>query len=269
LFSEELEKQVAERTLSLHEANIELQHSNKNLEQFAYIASHDMQEPLRKIRTYSSILQSRNKKDLPDGVTEMLTKIETSAERMSNLIKEVLNFSRILHHSGETFEKTDLNEIISEVLNDFDLLINDKHAVIHLERLPVIEAIPVQITQLFYNLVSNSLKFTKKGTDPIITISSKIVEGNDLGELTTLDPKLSYCEITISDNGIGFDQKYADQIFLIFHRLHGRDQYTGTGIGLALCKTIVVNHNGEIFSVSHKNDGASFTIILPLLQVKR
>ena len=226
LFSEELEKQVAERTLSLHEANVELQHSNKNLEQFACIASHDLQEPLRKIRTYSSVLQSRNKSDLTDEVKEMLTKIETSAERMSKLISEVLNFSKILHHGGEAFVKTDLNNIMSEVLKDFELLINNKHAVIHLQPLPVIDAIPVQITQLFYNLISNSLKFTKTGINPVITITSKILEEKDFGELTTLDPKLSYCEIGISDNGIGFDQKYADQIFLIFHRLYGRELYS-------------------------------------------
>jgi two-component system CheB/CheR fusion protein len=268
LFSEELEKKVAERTLSLHEANIELQHSNKNLEQFAYIASHDLQEPLRKIRTYSSLLQSRHKDDLTDGVREMLMKIETSAERMSNLINEVLNFSKILHHGGDAFEKTDLNDILRDVLNDFELLINDKHAVIHLERLPVIDAIPVQLTQLFYNLISNSLKFTKVGTTPVITITSKFIVGKDLGELTSLDPKLSYCEVCVSDNGIGFDQKYADQIFLIFHRLHGREHYTGTGIGLALCKTIVVNHNGEIFGISNKNEGALFRIILPIHQTR-
>jgi two-component system CheB/CheR fusion protein len=268
LFSEELEKKVEERTLSLHEANIELQLSNKNLEQFAYIASHDLQEPLRKIRTYSSILQSRHKNDLTTEVKEMLTKIENSAERMSNLINEVLNFSKILHQGGEVFEKTDLNRIISEVLNDFELLIKDKHAVIHREQLPVLSVIPVQITQLFYNLISNSLKFNKKDTDPIITISTKIIKGKDFEDHSTLDPELSYCEISISDNGIGFDQKYADQIFLIFHRLHSREQYTGTGIGLALCKTIVANHNGEIFCVSNKNEGASFKIALPLLQEK-
>jgi len=267
LFSEELERQVAERTLSLHEANIELQHSNKNLEQFAYIASHDLQEPLRKIRTFSSLLQSRHKNDLPDEVKTMLTKIEKSAERMSNLIKEVLNFSKILHHTGETFEKTDLNDIIHDVLSDFDLLIHDKHAVIHHDRLPVIDAIPMQMSQLFYNLISNSLKFTRKGINPDISITSKIVEGKDFGEPTNLDPKLSYCEIILNDNGIGFDQKYADQIFLIFHRLHGLEHYTGTGIGLALCKTIVVNHNGEISAVSHKNEGATFKVILPLIHV--
>ncbi|HTB25066.1 MAG TPA: ATP-binding protein, partial [Puia sp.] len=243
-----------------------LQLSNKNLEQFAYIASHDLQEPLRKIRTYSSILQTKHKNDLTDEIKEKLTKIENSAERMSKLINEVLNFSKILHHGGEAFEKTDLNEVISELLNDFELLIQDKHAVIHCERLPVIFAIPVQINQLFYNLISNSLKFSKKGTDPVITITSRMMEGKDFEDHNALDPKLHYCEISISDNGIGFDQKYADQIFLIFHRLHGRDQYTGTGIGLALCKTIVANHKGEIFCVSNKNEGASFKMILPLLQ---
>jgi len=265
LFSEELENQVADRTLSLHEANIELTNSNKNLEQFAYIASHDLQEPLRKIRTFSSIIQSRHKNDLTEAVKEMVGKIETSAERMSNLISEVLNFSKILHNDDKAFEKTDLNDIIREVLNDFDLLVHDKQAVIDQDPLPVIDAIRGQMTQLFYNLLSNALKFTKKGIPPVISITSRIVEPNDRHEYPNLNPKLSYCDITIADNGIGFDQKYADQIFLIFHRLNGRDHYSGTGIGLALCKTIVVNHNGEIYGASKNNQGASFNVILPLL----
>ncbi len=268
LFSEELEKKVAERTTSLHEANLDLQHSNKNLEQFAYVASHDLQEPLRKIRTFSSILQSRHKNEMTDSVKDLFTKIESSAERMSNLIEEVLNFSKILN-DDKGFKKTDLNDILRDVLNDFELLINEKHAVIHHEQLPVIEAIPLQITQLFYNLISNSLKFIRKGIDPVITITSKTLEGKDLEAYTSFNPKLFFCEISISDNGIGFDQKYAEQIFLIFHRLQGRESYPGTGIGLALCKTIVVNHHGEIFAVSNENDGAEFKIILPLLHGDR
>jgi two-component system CheB/CheR fusion protein len=262
LFAEELEKQVTERTFSLHEANLELKHSNKNLEQFAYIASHDLQEPLRKIRTFSSVLQTKHKDDLPDKVRDLVTKIEYSAERMSTLIKEVLNFSKILH-GDEPFKKTNLNDILDEVLNDFDLLISEKQAVIHHGRLPIIDAIPLQISQLFYNLISNSLKFTKKGTLPRIGITSKMLERKDFEKYSNLNPKLAYHEISISDNGIGFDPKYAEQIFLIFHRLHAREHYSGTGIGLALCKTIVVNHNGEIFATSNKNEGALFQIILP------
>ncbi len=205
---------------------------------------------------------------MTDAVKELFTKIESSAERMSNLIEEVLNFSKILN-DDKGFKKTDLNDILRDVLNDFELLINEKHAVIHHEQLPVIEAIPLQITQLFYNLISNSLKFIRKGIDPVITITTKILEGKDFEAYTSLNPRLSFCEISISDNGIGFDQKYAEQIFLIFHRLQGRGSYPGTGIGLALCKTIVLNHHGEIFAVSNENDGAVFKIILPLLHVDR
>jgi two-component system CheB/CheR fusion protein len=265
LFSEELEKQVLERTFSLHEANMDLRHSNENLEQFAYIASHDLQEPLRKIRTFSSILQDRHTKDLPESAKELLTKINASSERMSTLIKEVLNFSKILH--GDTdFEKTDLNDILSNVLNDFVLLIKEKNAVIKTEELPVIEANPLQINQLFYNLISNSLKFSKKGIAPFLTITSKMLKKEEVKKYKSLNQKLSYCEIGFKDNGIGFEQQFSDQIFLIFHRLHGREQFSGTGIGLALCKKIVINHHGEIFGLSNDKEGALFQIILPLNQ---
>ena len=265
LFGEELEKKVMERTFSLHETNIELKHSNENLEQFAYLASHDLQEPLRKIRTFSTLLQDRFNKDLPEGAKEFLTKINASSERMSTLIQEVLNFSKVLH--GEIiFEKINLDDILSKVINDFDMLITEKKAVIKRERLPVIDAIPIQINQLFSNLFSNSLKFSKKETAPVITITSKILSLEELAMFSDINPKLSYCEICFKDNGIGFDPKFADQIFLVFHRLHRREQYSGTGIGLALCKKIVVNHHGVIFGVSKQNEGAQFQILLPLKQ---
>lgn len=264
-FGQELEKKVMERTFALHETNIELKHSNENLEQFAYLASHDLQEPLRKIRTFSTILQDRFGKDLPEGAKEFLAKINTSSERMSTLIQEVLNFSKVLH--GEIiFEKTNLDDILSKVINDFDMLITEKKAVINREPLPVIDAVPIQINQLFSNLISNSLKFSKKEIAPVITITSKILSLEELAKFPDINPKLSYCEICFKDNGIGFDPKFADQIFLVFHRLHRREQYSGTGIGLALCKKIVVNHHGEIFGVSKQNEGAQFQIILPLTQ---
>jgi len=266
LFSEELEKQVAERTFSLHEANIELQHSNENLEQFAYIASHDLQEPLRKIRTFSTLLQDRFSADLPEAAKELLSKINNSSERMSTLIKEVLNFSKILHGDTE-FEASDLNVILNRIINDFEVLISEKKAVIHCGRLPVVEVIPMQINQLFYNLMSNSLKFSKKDTAPVITITSKMLAADELKAHKGLNPRLSYCEICFKDNGIGFEQQFSDQIFLIFHRLNSRDQFLGTGIGLALCKKIVINHHGEINGFSNEKEGALFQIILPLNQV--
>ena len=265
LLGEELEKKVMERTLSLHEANTNLQHSNDNLEQFAYLSSHDLQEPLRKIRTFSGILQDRFSKDWPEAAKEFLTKIGASSQRMSTLIKEVLNFSKIIH--GEAgFEKTYLDNILSEVITDFELLITEKKAVINRKKLPVIDAIPLQINQLFYNLISNSLKFSKKDIAPIITITAKVLSLQELARYSHVNPKLSYCEISFKDNGIGFDPKFSDQIFLIFHRLHGSEQFPGTGIGLALCKKIAINHQGEIVGISKQNEGAVFKIILPLTQ---
>src|SRR5665213_3579575 len=235
LFSTELEKQVLERTFSLHEANADLINSNENLEQFAYIASHDLQEPLRKIRTFSSILQERFGADLPGMAKELIIKIISSSERMSTLIREVLNFSKILHGDA-VFEKTDLNVILSKVLDDFDLTITEKNAVIHHEQLPVIDGFPMQINQLFYNLIGNSLKFSKKETGAVITISSKKITKEELKKHKNLNQTLSYCKISFKDNGIGFEPQFSEQIFLIFHRLHGREHFSGTGIGLALCK---------------------------------
>lgn len=262
-FADELEKKVIERTYSLNKANSELSYSNESLEQFAYIASHDLQEPLRKISTFSSLLNERFNNDLPDPAKELITKINSSSERMSTLIKEVLDFSKIFH--GEmSFKKVDLNFIISNIIDDFDLLITEKKAKIHINKLPVIEAIPMQINQLFYNLFSNAMKFIKKDQAPVITISSKMVSAEELGNHPSLNQDMPFCKICFKDNGIGFEQQFADQIFLIFHRLHGRSEFAGTGIGLALCKKIVINHQGEIFAQSDETNGALFQIILPL-----
>ena len=265
LFAEKLEQQVMERTVSLHESNVDLQHSNKNLEQFAYIASHDLQEPLRKIRTFSTLLQDRFKKELPEAVQALITKIADSSERMSVLIKEVLNFSQALHGSN-TFEKTDLNDIVNNIVNDFELLIKEKKAVINCERLPVIEAIPLQINQLFYNLISNALKFSKQEAAPVITITFRILGEKEVEKRKALSSNPSYVEISVADNGIGFDQQYSKKIFSIFQRLHTREFYSGTGIGLALCKTIALNHHGEIYAIAIENEGAIFKVILPLMQ---
>ena len=265
LFSEELEKQVSDRTFLLKESNTDLLHSNENLEQFAYIASHDLQEPLRKIRTFSTLLDDRYGKELPEAAKGLIDKIILSAERMSVLIKAVLNFSKVLH--GDTaFEKVDLNLSLDKIVEDFDLLISEKNAVVYHERLPVIEAIPLQINQLFYNLISNSLKYSKKAVAPVVTITSKMLTPEEVALHATIDPANTYCEISFKDNGIGFQQQFADQIFLIFNRLHDRNHFSGTGIGLALCKKIVLNHHGDIYAVSNENEGALFQIILPVKQ---
>jgi two-component system CheB/CheR fusion protein len=261
--AEDLEKMVLDRTFSLHEANTQLQLSNENLAQFAYIASHDLQEPLRKIMTFSSLLQDKYCRDLPDPVKGLIEKISNSSERMATLIKELLNFSKVLH-SNAVFEQTDLDKVLNKVLSDFDLLIAEKKVVINREPLPVIDAIPVQMNQLFYNLISNAIKFSKNGIAPVITITSKMLTVEEMAKLEYINPKYSYCEIEIKDNGIGFDQRLEKQLFLAFHRLHSQDKYAGTGIGLALCKKIVTIHHGEISAISKENEGAQFTVILPL-----
>jgi two-component system CheB/CheR fusion protein len=190
-------------------------------------------------------------------------KINNSSERMSTLIKELLNFSKVLH-SEVVFEQTDLDHVLTKVISDFDLLIAEKKAVITREPLPVIDAIPLQIHQLFYNLISNAIKFSKKGIAPVITITSKMLKVEEMAKFANINPKYAYFEIGIKDSGIGFDQQLEDQLFLVFTRLHSQEKYAGTGIGLALCKKIVTNHHGEISAISKENEGALFRIILPL-----
>jgi len=182
---------------------------------------------------------------------------------MSSLIKELLNFSKVLHSDAD-FEQTDLDSILSKVISDFDLLIAEKGIIFNREPLPIIDAIPFQMNQLFCNLISNAIKFSRKGVTPLITITSKILKVEEAAKYANINPKYSYCEIEIKDNGIGFKQQSAEQIFLVFHRLHNQEKYAGTGIGLALCKNIVSNHHGEISATAKENEGASFRIVLPM-----
>lgn len=255
--SEQLELKVAERTK-------ELQKSNNELAQFAYVASHDLQEPLRKIITFIGMLN----KALPDidkNAKGYLKKIESSSERMSTLIKDILNFSQ-LSKPGEIFSTVDLNESLKTVITDFELVIQQKKAVITCGHLPRLEAIPLQINQLFYNLISNSLKFVENGKTPLVSITCKNLSRQDVASYTDLNPSFSYVLIQVKDNGIGFDEKFTEQIFTIFQRLNTRQSFSGTGIGLALVKKIVLNHNGLITASSSENKGAVFSVILPRTQ---
>jgi two-component system CheB/CheR fusion protein len=263
MFSQELERQISERTQSLKESNIELEHSNKNLEQFAFIASHDLQEPLRKIQTFSSMLAENSKEQMSVDGRKLLDKIHASSARLSVLIADVLNFSSI-NHTENAFRKTDLGKILATVLDDFSLLIEEKEAAIKTSVLPSIEVIPIQINQLFYNLLNNSLKFINKTEAPVINISHRNLTRVEVLKFPDLNPAKEYFEILFSDNGIGFDVEFKDKIFEIFQRLHRREEYPGTGIGLALCQKIVNNHRGLIFGDSHPGAGALFHIILPL-----
>ncbi len=258
-----LEKEVEARTHELKRANIDLAKSNNELEQFAYVASHDLQEPLRKIQTFADLLQ--NHLDSPEKSTLYITKIAECSERMMTLISDLLNFSR-LTKDGNPCSEVDLNCVVNNVCTDFELVVQQKNATITSEELPVIEGIPLQLNQLFYNLVGNSLKFTRPGQAPVITITSRPLPPAEVKKFPSLTPGADYVEIIFRDNGIGFRQEYAEQIFTIFQRLNDRQAYSGTGIGLALCRKIAIHHHGDIFAVSKENEGAAFHVILPRRQ---
>lgn len=266
LFAEELEKKVRKRTESLKNSNADLAHANKNLEQLTFIASHDLQEPLRKIRTFSNLLLESFGKKLPTEGIRFVERIQKSATRMTELIKDVLDFSQI-KNSKNAFLKTDLSDIFTDVLDDFKTFLEEKRAVIKRDDLPVLEIIPIQIKQLFYNLISNSLKFSDAKRQLVITVTSQTLTKDTVSKYPALNPKIPHVEIIFSDNGIGVEPQYSEKIFHIFQRLHTREEYPGTGIGLALCKKIVINHRGEIFAESNKKEGISFRIILPLIQI--
>jgi PAS domain S-box-containing protein len=253
------EKKLAEDQLLQYSRELEIQ--NKELEQFAYIASHDLQEPLRKIQTFSDLLKENL--DQAELANRYLTKIEASAQRMSKLIKEVLNYSR-LAILDEEYVAVDLHDILHHVLIDFELLIEEKGAVIQMDDLPTIDGIPLQLNQLFYNLLSNALKFSQQS--PHIQITSTMRRADDVTEDIGLKPSVTYLQLVFKDNGIGFDPQFAGQIFTIFQRLNNSKHYSGTGIGLALCKKIVDNHQGVIYARSTPNQGASFFIYLPVSQ---
>nr|WP_294781231.1 PAS domain S-box protein [uncultured Flavobacterium sp.] len=258
---QELQFKVQERTAELHAANTELESSNRELSQFAYIASHDLQEPVRKISVFTDMLKNNLDKN-PEKVNFYIDKITNSTKRMENLIKDVLQFSK-LAEASHNFESVDLNVVILEILTDFDLIIEQKNAVIESDILPEIQAIPLQMTQLFGNLISNALKYSRPDTAPHITIKTEALSKSEI-ENASLTLDKNYIKIEITDNGIGFSQQYAEQIFNIFQRLHGNDQFAGTGIGLAMCKKILQNHNGTISAVSQEGVGTTFTMIIPV-----
>lgn len=261
-----LEQRVAERTKALNEAVLNLERSNLELAQFAYVATHDLQEPLRKIKTFTDRLQLKTIGKLTEDERSYLDKIKNSTSRMSGLVRDVLNYST-LSRSAEPFAKTDLNEILKNVITDFELAITQKKAKVIFDSLPVIDAIPLQMNQLFNNLISNALKFINKDIVPELIVKSTILKTSEIEEYK-LSKDNAYIKLSFYDNGIGFEEQYAERIFEIFQRLNGRDEYPGTGIGLALCKKIIDHHNGLIYANSVKGNGTFFTVILPVKQIK-
>ena len=260
-FAMELEKQVRERTNELQLKNIELERMNAELKSFAYVSSHDLQEPLRKIQTFASRIIEKDLENLSERGKDYFTRMQEAAKRMQTLIEDLLAYSRT-STSERVFRYTDLNDILTEVSGDFKELLVEKNAKILVGEMCEANIIPFQFRQLMQNLLSNSLKFSKPGEDVSIRVSSKIVRDNTSAH-DVVFPKNNYCHIIVSDNGIGFDPQYRDRIFEVFQRLHGKEEYSGTGIGLSIVKKIVENHNGYITATGDLDKGAIFDIYIP------
>lgn len=233
----------------IREANEKLKFYNEQLDQFAYAASHDLQEPLRKIKTFASLISIKNQERLDETGKKYLAKLKDAANRMTNLVSDLLAYSRSLN-IDEQLVPVDLNEMIENIKSDLEIMLLETDAKIESEPLPTIKAVPSQINRLFYNLINNSLKFVKKGNIPVINITSTVNN--------------SFIEIIVKDNGIGFENIYAETIFTLFQRLHDKKSYQGNGIGLSMCKKIVESYKGEIFATSELNKGAEFHIKLPV-----
>lgn len=254
--------EIKENERMLENKISELNRSNKDLEEFAYVASHDLQEPLRKISTFIQRLQHKVGEMLDEDAKMYISRIMASADNMRNLIENLLEFSRISRNQ-QPMEMTSLADVLSEVLSELDMAIEEAGATVTAEGLPTLEASPSQMSQLFHNLISNALKFRKKDVAPVITIASRNLTREEKKQ-HQLQPSGEYVMITVADNGIGFEDKFADRIFQLFQRLHGKYEYPGTGIGLSICKKIVTNHHGIMYAKGEPGKGSVFYIILPI-----
>lgn len=256
--NEILELKVSERTYELSEKNKQLEAANLELQQFTTVASHDLKEPLRKVQMFIDMIGQKNLAMNMPELNDYLLKINSSTGRMMNLLDNLLQYSRL---SGQDqLEATDLNKVLAEVLEDLELSKTEKGATIQYDPLPVIKSLPGQMRQIFQNIIGNSLKFSRPGVPPEIKVKAMMKE-----ECPFINPVINpgpYVRIDISDNGIGFDEKYMSKIFVLFQRLNTRDKYDGTGIGLAVTKKIIENHHGHIFATSRENEGTTFTMIL-------
>lgn len=258
----ELEEKVDVRTQALLQFSEELQRSNRELEEFAFVASHDLQEPLRKIRAFGDRLQKKFSAELGETGADYVVRMQAASQRMSALIDDLLSFSRVTTKQ-RPFIQVDLNKVMRGVMDDLDYSIEEAGAQVHIDPLPVIDADESQIAQVFMNLIGNSLKFHQPNIRPIVTITC---ETNVISPVAEDDDR-TWCCLRFADQGIGFETQYAERVFSLFQRLHGRDEYSGTGIGLALCRKIIERHGGTISAHSEPGEGAVFTIYLPMEQV--
>lgn len=263
-----LQKAVNERTLalkkaneSLEEKNTELENMNKELEAFTYISSHDLQEPVRKIQTFASRILEKENLNLSDSGKNYFRLMQEAAKRMQLLIRDLHAFS-LISVAERKFEDVNLTDIIEDVKSELKDSIAQKNAVIEIKEICEVSTIPFQFRQLMYNLISNALKFSRPDVPPLIAITGEIIKYDNL-KVANLPEQEEYCHINITDNGIGFEKEFSEKIFEVFQKLHGKDEYEGTGIGLAIVKKIVDNHNGIITVKSKINKGSSFDIYIP------
>lgn len=267
---QQIEQIVADRTRELKSANQQLSESNEmlvrsneNLQRFAYVASHDLQEPLRKIQQFGDLLQTRYADSAGDEL-DYIRRMQSAASRMSTLIRDLLSFSRIsIQRHAST--PVSLQKVMAKVLQDLDLRIAETGALVQVETLPTVNGDALQLGQLFQNLLSNALKFHRAGVIPVIRVNCQTVSAATI-PFSRGPARLSdtYYRLDISDNGIGFEQKYVDRIFQVFQRLHTKNEYAGTGIGLAICEKVAANHGGAIMARSQPGQGATFSVYLPI-----
>lgn len=258
-----LQQQILASSGQLKNSRLDLDRSNANLLRFAYVASHDLQEPLRKIHTFSSLLQTQYGQQLGAG-TAHLKRIEDAAKRMSLLVQELLAFSRI-STDQQIHDTVDINDVIDQVIDDLEIKISETKTVVRRENMPVLKGNRIQLTQLFSNLVSNAIKFSRSDIAPIVSMTCARIDFQQLAAgIHPIRQAAQYYQIDVKDNGIGFDPQYADRIFQIFQRLHSRAEFEGTGIGLAICEKVAANHGGTISVTSQIGTGSIFSIFLPI-----
>ncbi len=249
------EKIFAQEELKVEARKLAL--SNRELQDFATVAAHDLQEPLRKIQSFADRLRLKSSANLDLDTIDYLERIQKSSYRMQTLINDLLDYSRV-STKVQPFAPVDLNHILAQVISDLEIRLEKTQGKVKCGDFPKIEADPMQMSQLFLNLINNALKFHRPGIPPVVKISARVIKSPR--------DSIENCEITVADNGIGFDEKYGDRIFTIFQRLHGKQEYEGTGIGLAICRKIVERHGGAIIAKSNPGEGATFITTIPINQ---
>jgi light-regulated signal transduction histidine kinase (bacteriophytochrome) len=262
VYEEELNREVRQRTLELENKNRELLRSNENLEEFAHAASHDLKEPIRKIRFFTDRLKDQLTERITEEEKQTFRRIDNASERMGALIDDLLLYSHISQRPVE-MEEVDLEQKLSKVLEDLELDIQEKNAIISIGALPKVKGYRRQLQQLFQNLVGNALKYSKPGVAPLITVQASIVPGDE-PSIGQNGSRTKYHLIEVTDNGIGFDPAESERIFQMFQRLHGNAEYRGTGVGLSIVKKVAENHNGKIEAEGRPGEGAIFKVYLPV-----